>query len=111
MSTPERTGARKLTTSSAKPAAKTTSVKLPAALRERVTRLAENRKRTAHWVMLEAIEQYVSDAEVREAMWRDANEAIKHYDETGLHLTFEEVDDWMTKVIAGEDAELPECHT
>jgi predicted transcriptional regulator len=111
MSTPEGTGARKPTKSSAKPAAKTTSLKLPAELRERVTRLADNRKRSAHWVMVEAIERYVSDAEARDAMWRDANEAIKHYDETGLHLTFKEVDEWMTKVIAGEDAELPECHT
>jgi hypothetical protein len=40
-------------------AAKTMSVKLDLSTRARVENLAEARQRTAHWVMREAITQYV----------------------------------------------------
>ena len=41
----------------------------------------------------------------------DAVAAWEHYERTGLHLTQEEADAWLTKLAMGEDAELPPCHT
>jgi predicted transcriptional regulator len=29
---------------------------------------------------------------------------------TGLHVTSEEVDAWVDRLLKGEKAELPECH-
>jgi len=36
--------------------------------------------------------------------------AWEHYKATGLHLTGEEVDQWINQVTQGKDVELPECH-
>jgi predicted transcriptional regulator len=43
----------------------TTSLKLDSAIKERVHRLAEARRRSPHWIMREAVEQYVEREEKR----------------------------------------------
>jgi len=88
----------------------TTSLKLDAELKERVQRLAAVRRRTAHWIMREAVEQYVGREEKREQHRQDALAAWNDYQATGLHATAEEADAWLAKLEAGEDAEAPECH-
>lgn len=87
-----------------------TSIKLDDTLKGRVQHLAEARRRSSHWIMREAIAQYVEREEKREAFRRDAIEAWEEYQRTGMHLTFEEADAWLAKLEAGEDAELPNCH-
>jgi predicted transcriptional regulator len=88
----------------------TTSLKLDAEMKERVQRLASAQRRTAHWVMREAIEQYVERQEKREQFRLDTLAAWEDYHATGLHLTEEEADVWLAKLAAGEDAPVPECH-
>lgn len=88
----------------------TTSLKLDPDLKERVQRLASVRRRSAHWVMREAVEQYVAREEQREQLRQDALAAWNHYQTTGLHATAEEADAWLAKLEAGEDAGAPECH-
>jgi predicted transcriptional regulator len=92
------------------PSPTSTSLKLDSELKERVHRLAAARRRTPHWLMREAVEQYVSKEEMREKLRSDALAAWNHYQETGLHATAEEVDAWLAKLEAGEDTEAPECH-
>lgn len=92
------------------PSTSTTSLKLDNELKSRVHRLAEARRRSAHWVMREAVEQYVEREEKRESLRQDALAAWNHYQTTGLHVTAEESDAWLAKLEAGEDAEAPECH-
>lgn len=87
-----------------------TTIKLDPDVRERVKRLAEARQRTTHWLMREAIQQYVDREEKREAFRQDAMRAWEEYQATGLHLTLEEADAWLSRLEAGEDAEMPECH-
>ncbi len=87
-----------------------TSLKLDDQLKERVQRLAQSRRRSAHWIMREAVEEYVAREEKREQFRQDALEAWNHYQGTGLHLSAEEADAWLAKLEAGEDAEAPECH-
>ena len=91
-------------------ATSTTSLKLDNELKERVQRLALVRRRSAHWVMREAVEQYVTREEQREKLRQDALAAWNHYQTTGLHATAEEADAWLAKLEAGEDAVAPECH-
>lgn len=88
----------------------TTSLKLDPEMKERVRRLATYNRRTAHWIMREAIEEYVSREEKRQAFHRDAMAAWEQYQTTGLHLTGDEVDAWLEKLEAGENAQLPKCH-
>jgi predicted transcriptional regulator len=92
------------------PATSTTSLKLDTKLKKRVQRLAAARRRSPHWLMREAVEQYVSREEKREQLRQDALAAWNHYQTTGLHLTEEEADSWLAKLEAGEKAEAPECH-
>ena len=88
----------------------TTSLKLDPAMKDRVQRLADLRRRSAHWIMLEAIEQYVEHEEKRYEFQQDALAAWIEYQETGLHLTGAEADVWLARLEAGEDVEPPECH-
>lgn len=90
--------------------AATTSLKLNPELKERVQRLAQARRRSAHWIMREAVEQYVGREEKREQYRQDALAAWSEYQATGLHVTAEEADAWLSKLEAGEDAEAPSCH-
>jgi predicted transcriptional regulator len=87
-----------------------TSIKLDDPLKERVRHLAEARRRSPHWIMREAIAQYVEREEKREAFKADAMRAWNDYRRTGLHLTLEEADAWLAKLEAGEDKEPPACH-
>lgn len=61
----------------------TTSMKLDAKTKERVQRLASVRRRSAHWVMCEAIEQYLEREPKREQLRQDALAAWNHYQTTG----------------------------
>jgi predicted transcriptional regulator len=87
-----------------------TSIKLDDELKKRVQHLAESRRRSSHWIMREAISQYVDREEKREAFKQDAIRAWEEYQETGRHLTLEEADAWLAKLEAGEDAQVPKCH-
>lgn len=87
-----------------------TSIKLDDSLKGRVRHLAEARRRSPHWIMREAIAQYVEREEKREALRQDAMRAWEDYQRTGQHLTLEEADAWLAKLEAGEGADLPKCH-
>ena len=88
----------------------TTSLKLDAETESRLLRLAETRRRSAHWLMREAIEQYVEREERREQLRRDALAAWTEYQATGRHVTEDEADVWIARLEAGEDAEPPSPH-
>ncbi|HTX75765.1 MAG TPA: ribbon-helix-helix protein, CopG family [Terracidiphilus sp.] len=88
----------------------TTSLKLDSELKERVQRLAQSRRRSAHWILREAVEQYVGREEKREQFRATALAAWDSYQATGLHATAEEADAWLAKLESGEDSEAPECH-
>jgi predicted transcriptional regulator len=88
----------------------TTSLKLDAAVKERVQRLASARRRSAHWIMCEAVQQYVEREEKRERLRQDALAAWAEYQTTGLHVTAEEADAWLAKLEAGKPAAVPKCH-
>lgn len=86
------------------------AVKLDPSTRERMKRLANAKHRTPHWLMREAIEQYVDREEKREAFRQDGVRAWENYQATGLHVTHAEADDWLAQLEAGNDVEPPQCH-
>jgi predicted transcriptional regulator len=86
------------------------AIKIDADTKERVKRLADARNRTPHWLMREAIRQYVDREEQREALRQSALRAWDAYRTHGAHVTQAEADAWLAKLEAGKDAEPPECH-
>ena len=91
------------------PKPSTTSLKLDVEVKERLQRLASARRRSTHWLMREAIEEYVDREEKREQLRQDALAAWANYQTTGLHVTAEEADAWLAKLEAGKDAAPPKC--
>lgn len=91
------------------PKPSTTSLKLDVKVKERVQRLASARRRSPHWLMREAIEEYVDREEKREQLRQDALAAWVNYQTIGLHVTAEEADAWLAKLEAGKDAAPPKC--
>jgi predicted transcriptional regulator len=86
------------------------AIKIDDDIKARLKRLAEARQRTSHWLMREAITQYVDREEKRESFRQDTLKAWEAYRVTGLHLTAEEADAWLAKLEQGNDIDPPECH-
>ena len=86
------------------------AIKIDQDTRDRVKRLAEARHRTSHWVMREAINQYVEREEKREAFGQDAINSWNEYRETGLHVTDEEVVAWLDTWGEENEKAAPICH-
>ncbi len=88
-----------------------TSVKLDETLKSRVQKLADSRQRSSHWVMREAIQQYVEREEAREDYRQAALASWEHYQQTGLHVTLDEADAWLESLGTADEKDVPECHT
>ena len=86
------------------------AVKLDQETRDRLKRLADARDRSTHWMLREAVAQFLSREEAREAFRQAGIAAWQEYQTTGQHVTHEEADVWLAKLEAGEQADLPECH-
>lgn len=87
-----------------------TSVKIDDVLKSRIQRLADLRHRSAHWIMCEAIRNYVAREEARESFKQEALLSWTAYQETGQHLTNKEVRDWLNTWGAEKELDIPECH-
>ena len=87
-----------------------TSLKIDDALKERVQQLASQRRRSSHWIMLEAIQQYVEREEARESFTQEALASWAAYKETGRHLSGEDVHGWLNTWGTDDEKPVPECH-
>ena len=87
-----------------------TSLKIDDTLKNRVQHLASQRRRSAHWIMLEAIQQYVEREEARENFKQEALASWSAYQETGRHLTGQEVRTWLDTWGTDDEQAAPMCH-
>ncbi|EGE60707.1 UNVERIFIED_ORG: putative transcriptional regulator [Rhizobium esperanzae] len=87
-----------------------TSLKLDDELKGRVQQLAESRRRSSHWIMREAIAQFVEREEKREALRQGTLEAWNEFEATGLHVTGAEVEKWLSTWGFDDELPAPECH-
>ena len=86
------------------------AVKLDQDTRDRLKRLADAKDRSTHWMLREAVAQFVEREEKREAFRQDTLKAWEEYRTTGLHVTAVEADAWLAQLESGKDSEPPECH-
>ncbi len=87
-----------------------TSVKLDETLKTRVQQLANVKRRSAHWILREAIRDYVEREEARESFKQEALANWKAFQETGLHLTSREAQDWLDTWGTENEQAIPRCH-
>jgi len=86
------------------------AVKIDLDMKERVKRLADASHRTPHWMMKEAIREYVERGEKREAFRQDGIRAWNEYQATGLHVTGDEVIAWLDTWGEENEKAAPVCH-
>lgn len=87
-----------------------TSVKIDDELKNRIQHLAGLRHRSTHWIMREAIREYVDREEAREKFKQEALLSWKNFQETGLHLTYQEVSEWLDTWGTDKEKEPKKCH-
>jgi predicted transcriptional regulator len=87
-----------------------TSLKIDNMLKGRVQNLASQRRRSPHWVMLEAIQEYVEREEARESLKQEAQAFWAAFKKDGQHLTGEEVHAWLNTWGTDDERAMPDCH-
>ena len=87
-----------------------TSIKLDDELKGRIQHLADIRRRTSHWIMREAIAQYVEREEKREALREETLAAWDEFQTSGLHATADEVGQWLESWGGENETPAPACH-
>ena len=87
------------------------AVKLDQDTRDRLKRLADAKDRSTHWMLREAVTQFVEREEKRAAFREAGLKAWEEFQATSKHVTHDESDAWLAKLEAGEAAAVPECHT
>lgn len=85
------------------------SIKLDARTRERLAELAGAKKRTAHAIAREAIEDYVAREEARDRFNQDALQAWQNFQETGVYVAGDEVLEWVESWGADQELGPPKC--
>jgi predicted transcriptional regulator len=76
------------------------SIKLDADERSRLSALAAARQRSSHYLMREAVREYLTREELRQAFADEAETAWLDYERTGLHVTHAEIDAWAKSLVA-----------
>jgi predicted transcriptional regulator len=87
--------------------ASTTSVKLPPALKARIAALAKKTGRSAHSVIVEAVERHAAHEEKMEAFVREALDADEDIDRTGEVYSADEVHAWLERLATRKKAPRP----
>jgi predicted transcriptional regulator len=90
---------------------KSTSVKLKDGFDDRLKALGESKQRSTNWLLNEAVERYLDREEARAALLIEMKERHEEYVQEGrLHLTQEEVEDWMARRRLDRNAPMPPLH-
>ena len=87
-----------------------TSLKISDDLKDRVHNLAQLKDRTSHWIMLNAIREYVSREEAKENFKKEAIESWRDFKETNLHITGKETRSWLQTWGTDKEKKAPKCH-
>ena len=86
------------------------SLKLDQTDHERLKSLADSRHRKPHFLMKEAIKQYLDREEAHESFKQEALASWQAYQETGQHLTGAEVSSWLDTWGTDQEKAVPACH-
>jgi predicted transcriptional regulator len=86
------------------------SLKLDSDERHRLAALAAARKRSSHYLMREAVREYLGREEARQSFRQEAAKAWKDYQKTGLHVTQSEVDAWGEALGTRQPKRPPKWH-
>lgn len=78
--------------------------------KERLARIATRLKRSSHSLAVEAIDAFIEKKEAEERWNQSCIASLNDYLETGLHVTEEEVTQWMDSWGTANEFPPPQCH-
>ena len=84
-------------------------IKLPSHDRERLKKLAEQKKRSAHWLAKEAITQFLDREETAENFRQETAAAWEEYCQTGQSVPNEEIMNWLESWGTETETKAPKC--
>lgn len=87
--------------------AKPMAIKLPEGDRERLKKLSEAKKRTAHWLAKEAISQYLDREETTEQFKQETVARWEEYCQNGRSLSNKAVMEWLDSWGTDKELEAP----
>lgn len=87
---------------------KATSIKIDETLKARVQNLAKAKDRTAHWIMQNAISEYVQREEKLEQFRADTLAAYEDYVLTGHYIAHDAASEWLENLAKGIVTEPPQ---
>lgn len=83
------------------------AVKLDPEIKERLKKLAETKRRSPHWLMKEALKEYIEKEEGAEKLRQEAIEHWEAYKASGEHVSNEAVMAWLDTWGAGNETKRP----
>jgi predicted transcriptional regulator len=86
------------------------SVKLRDDERDRLAALATAHKRSSHYLLREAVREYLTREEARQSFRDEADKAWFDYEQTGLHATHAEIDRWAKSLGTRKPKRAPKWH-
>lgn len=86
----------------------TMGVKLDEETRDRLKSLGKIKQRSPHWLMREAIREYLEKEEALEVRNREADAAWEEYKLTGKGVAHEAMLAWFDALEAGKEAPCPD---
>lgn len=75
-----------------------------------LTQIAESKKRTVHSLVVEAVDAYIAQTQARMEYEAQAIRSFEHYQQTGLHVTHDELQDWAASLDSDLPLDVPTCH-
>ncbi len=88
----------------------TTALRLEPDLKQRAEALAEAEHCSFSAVVRDALMMYLSQREAERAEIDEAVAAWRDYEQTGLHVTGNEMSAWLRTWGTDSESEAPECH-
>jgi len=80
-------------------------------LEKRLQRVAARKQKTSTALVDTAVRMLLEQLETDDEWLAELNDRSQEYKETGLHLSHEEVSDWLRRVAKGERPPRPKAHT
>jgi predicted transcriptional regulator len=86
------------------------SIKLEANKKDQLEWIAEKKERSVHFLLCQAVSEYIENEKQRLEFYEDGKRAIEHYNETGLHTTHAEMMTWAKSIGTVNELPQPQCH-
>jgi predicted transcriptional regulator len=88
----------------------TTSLKLPDELKSKIADTAKRRGKTAHALMVEALQQAMDEAQLEDEFYQDAIEASENMMRTNMAYSFDEIKRVARARVRGDFSVVPTAH-